>query len=83
MAEGNPLANVPPWVWAAMILGGGGTLGGLQLGGSQSQGVAPPQELSTCQNAEDRAKDALLAWRGIVESYGLILQQLNECQQEG
>ena len=83
MAEGNPLASVPPWVWAAMILGGGGTLGTLQLGGGVAPGVEPPQELSTCQDAEERAKDALQAWRGIVESYGLILQQLNECQQEG
>ena len=55
MSEGspNPLANVPPWVYLLVILGGGGTLGGLQLGGSAP---APVVENETCEDAEDRVR---------------------------
>ena len=45
MAEGNPLANVPPWVYLVVLLGGGGTLGGLQMGGGSAPVVAQPQPL--------------------------------------
>tara|TARA_R110000824_G_scaffold367996_1_gene557243 strand:- start:569 stop:826 length:258 start_codon:yes stop_codon:yes gene_type:complete len=81
MAEGNPLANIPPWVYLVVLLGGGGTLGGLQMGGSPAPVVAQPPQLETCQDAEQRAVDALDAWRGMITSYGLILEQLNECHQ--
>ena len=76
-SDGNPLSQVPPWAYLLVILGGG-TFGGLQFGG-QSAPVQQIQEFETCEEAETRAKDALLAWRGMVESYGLILQQLNQC----
>tara|TARA_R110000824_G_scaffold197027_3_gene380311 strand:+ start:1106 stop:1363 length:258 start_codon:yes stop_codon:yes gene_type:complete len=81
MADGNPLANVPPWVYLVVLLGGGGTLSGLQMGGGQSPVVAQPPQLETCQDAEQRAIDALAAWRGMITSYGLILEQLNQCHQ--
>ena len=79
MAEGNPLANVPPWVYLVVLLGGGGTLSGLQMGGGSVPVVAQPQPPETCQDAEQRAVDALAAWRGMITSYSLILEQLNEC----
>lgn len=79
MAEGNPLASVPPWAWLVVLLGGGGTLGGLQMGGNAAPVVAQSEALGTCQDAEQRAKDALAAWRGMITSYGLILEQLHEC----
>tara|TARA_R110002110_G_scaffold104805_1_gene263926 strand:- start:78 stop:323 length:246 start_codon:yes stop_codon:yes gene_type:complete len=81
MSEGspNPLSNVPPWVYLLVILGGGGTLGGLQLGGSAS---VPVVENETCEDAEDRAREALAAWKGMIESYGLLLTELGQCRQE-
>tara|TARA_R110000737_G_scaffold346919_1_gene377408 strand:- start:229 stop:474 length:246 start_codon:yes stop_codon:yes gene_type:complete len=81
MSEGspNPLANVPPWVYLLVILGGGGTLGGLQLGGSAP---APVVENETCEDAEDRAREALAAWKGMIESYSLLLTELGQCRQE-
>lgn len=78
MADGNPLSNAPPWLWVALILGGGG-LGGLQMGGGGAPIVAQTEPPPTCQDAEERAKDALAAWRGMITSYGLILERLNEC----
>ena len=74
----NPLANVPPWVYILVLLGGGGTLGGLQMGGSAP---APVVE-QTCDEAETHARDALAAWKGMVESYSLILSELSQCRQE-
>jgi len=73
----NPLANVPPWVYVLVLLGGGGTIGGLQFGGS-----APVAVEQTCDDAETRAKEALAAWKGMLESYSLILAELGECRQE-
>ena len=79
MSEGspNPLANVPPWVYVAVLLGGGGTIGGLQLGGS-----APAPVEQTCDDAEERAREALATWKGMIESYGLLLTELGQCRQE-
>ena len=75
------MGNVPPWVWIALLLGGGGgigTLSGLQMGG---QAPAPEVE-QTCDEAETHARDALAAWKGMVESYSLILAELSQCRQE-
>jgi hypothetical protein len=84
MSEGsaNPLASMPPWVWVAIVLGGGGTLGGLQFGNSPSVSPAAVVENETCEDAEDRAREALAAWKGMIESYGLLLTELGECRQE-
>jgi hypothetical protein len=79
MSEGSPnlLASVPPWVYLVVILGGGG-IGGLQMGGSAP---APVVE-QTCDDAEERAREALAAWKGMIESYGLLLTELGQCRQE-
>ena len=72
---------MPPGVWVVLILGGGGTIGGMQIGGS-SPTSAPAVEEATCDDAETRAKDALAAWKGMLESYSLILSELSECRQQ-
>jgi|TARA_R110000744_G_scaffold127997_3_gene234996 hypothetical protein len=83
MSEGstNPLANMPPWAWAALVLGGGG-LGGLQFGGASPVAPTAVVENETCDDAEDRAREALAAWKGMIESYSLILTELGQCRQE-
>ena len=77
----NPLANMPPWVWVVVLLGGGGTIGGMQIGGGGPTPV-PVAEEATCDDAAMRAKEALAAWKGMLESYGLILTELGECRQQ-
>jgi hypothetical protein len=39
-------------------------------------------ENETCDDAEDRAREALAAWKGMIESYSLILTELGQCRQE-
>ena len=71
---------MPPWVWVALVLGGGGTLGGMQIGGGTPSPAIPVEQ--TCSEAETRARDALAAWKGMIESYGLLLTELGECRQQ-
>ena len=84
MSEGsaNPLASMPPWVWVAIVLGGGGTLGGLQFGNAPSVAPNAVVENDTCNDAEERAREALTAWEGLLNSYGLLLSELSQCRQE-
>ena len=72
--NGNPLSNLPPWLWLAVLLGGGGTLGGLGLGGSGTP--------SEAVQAQWECDDAWQAYNQMIDSYNLILKELLECSTE-
>ncbi len=80
--EDSKASSGPPWLWIAALLGGGGTLGGLQFNNStNAPPPAPAPSLGECRAAEDRAADAWQNFNGMVESYQLILKELLECKE--
>ena len=80
MAEGspNPLANMPPWVWVVLLLGGGSAgLGGFQMGGGDST----PQPPMDCSAIQAQADSVMAAWAAALDSMGALAAALSECQQ--
>mgnify|MGYP000141399059 CR=1 FL=1 len=74
------MGNVPPWVWIVLLLGGSGgigTLGGLQMGGGDTQ----PLALSDCSAVQAQADSVMAAWQAALDSVGALAAALSECQQ--
>ena len=80
MSEGspNPLANMPPWIWVVLLLGGGGTIGsGLQFGTTD----APQPAQVDCSAIQAQADSVMAAWQAALDSMGALAAALSECQQ--
>lgn len=75
----NPLANVPPWVFVLLLLGGGGGVGaltGINLGGH-------PELEDVCEAAEARADAAEQATQAALSTIQTMIKALQECKTSG
>jgi len=75
----NPLANVPPWVFVVLLLGGGGGVGaltGINLGGH-------PELEGVCEAAEARADAAEQATQAALSTIQTMIKALQECKTSG
>ena len=75
----NPLANVPPWVFVLLLLGGGGGVGALtriNLGGH-------PELEDVCEAAEARADAAEQATQAALSTIQTMIKALQECKTSG
>ena len=66
------MGNVPPWVWAVLLLGGGsgvGTLNGLEMGGNHDK----------CEELERRVDEAEAARESMAASITALTDVIKQC----
>ena len=69
----SPMGNIPPWVWAILLLGGGsgvGTLTGLEMGGGDHE---------QCEELERRVDEAEAAREAMASSISALTDVIRQC----
>ena len=81
MSEGggsNPFASFPPWIWAIVLLGGGGGIGtfsGLSM--ESHENCAEKSELLQLQSDLDSARNGLLSANETIQSLIEVIKDKN------
>lgn len=78
MADGNPLAQMPPWVWVLLIVGGGGGIGAISgVGLEKHEECIEHEELLRSEAQVESARTALDSMQ---QSMNALIKVLKDCK---